>query len=137
MEIIINDKNKVYFFKILFTSIFTMYLNYKIMNISKENNKDIKMIILICLIDIISVVLNYIANSTIAIFFVNIFVAYLFSNKINKNIGFSLMITVISFCINYVLYSISIIVNFIIFKIFYILCISYTAFSYKNNIFWN
>ena len=118
MEIIINDKNIVYFFKILFTSIFTMYLNYKIMNISKENNKDIKMIILICLIDIISVVLNYIANSTIAIFFVNIFVAYLFSNKINKNIGFSLMITVISFCINYVLYSISIIVNFIIFKIF-------------------
>ena len=115
MEMIINN-NIVYFFKILFTSMLTMYLNYKIMNISTK--KILKIVILIFLVDIVSVALNSIADSAIAIVFVNICVAYLFSNKINKNMGYSLMITVISFCINYVLYSMAIIVNFIIFKIF-------------------
>ena len=100
-----------YFCKMVFISIFTMYLNYKFLNIQM-----IKVIIQIILIDIISIFIEISLNSTIGIILTNIFLALLFSGKINKNVGYSLMITMISFCINYILYSMSIVINYIIFK---------------------
>ena len=117
--IFIEDESIKYFFKIVFTSIFTIYLNYKMLAISEENIKEkIKTMVPIFFIDFISILLNHIVNSTIAIIFVNVFIAILFSRRINRNIGFSLMITLVSFCINYILYVLAIIANFIIFKIF-------------------
>ena len=106
-----------YFCKMVFISIFTMYLNYKFLNIQeKDIRKMIKVIIQIILIDIISIFIEISLNSTIGIILTNIFLALLFSGKINKNVGYSLMITMISFCINYILYSMSIVINYIIFK---------------------
>lgn len=107
-----------YFCKMVFISIFTMYLNYKFLNIQeKDIRKMIKVIIQIILIDIISIFIEISLNSTIGIILTNIFLALLFSGKINKNVGYSLMITMISFCINYILYSMSIVINYIIFKV--------------------
>lgn len=118
MESIINEGAIKYFCKIIFTSMFTMYLNYKFLNIQeKDMKKVIKVVLQIILIDVISVFIEVSVNSTIGIVLINIFIALLFSLKINKNVGYSLMITMISFCTNYVLYSTSIIINYIIFKI--------------------
>ncbi len=118
MESIVDESVIKYFCKMVFISIFTMYLNYKFLNIQeKDIRKMIKVIIQIILIDIISIFIEISLNSTIGIILTNIFLALLFSGKINKNVGYSLMITMISFCINYILYSMSIVINYIIFKI--------------------
>ena len=106
-----------YYIIITFISIFTLKLNYKILDI---HNKDIKSIAkrtfgLICG-NIITTIIRYIANSTISIIFFDIFIAYIFSNKINKNIGYSLLITTISLSINFILYLVSTVINFIIFN---------------------
>ena len=66
--------------------------------------------------NIITTIIRYIANSTISIIFFDIFIAYIFSNKINKNIGYSLLITTISLSINFILYLVSTVINFIIFN---------------------
>ncbi len=117
MESIVDESVIKYFCKMVFISIFTMYLNYKFLNIQeKDIRKMIKVIIQIILIDIISIFIEISLNSTIGIILTNIFLALLFSGKINKNVGYSLMITMISFCINYILYSMSIVINYIIFK---------------------
>lgn len=108
-----------YFLIITLISVFTLKLNYKILAIY---DKDIKSILktifqLICG-NIITSIIAYLTNSTISIIFFDIFIAYIFSNKINKNIGYSLLITTISLSVNFVLYLVSTVINFVIFNIF-------------------
>ena len=108
-----------YFLIITLISVFTLKLNYKILAIY---DKDIKSILktifqLICG-NIITSTIAYLTNSTISIIFFDIFIAYIFSNKINKNIGYSLLVTTISLSVNFVLYLISTVINFVIFNIF-------------------
>ena len=104
-----------YFLKIMFISVFTLILNYKCLAV-KINNK-IRVFISIIFGVIICVVIQYISDSIGSLLFLNIFIALIFSNNINKNIGYSLMINTISLSINYCLYITSTIINFIIAKL--------------------
>ena len=110
--------NIQYFLKILFISIFTLKVNYKILDIY-ENKLISRIQILIWLVlgNLIGTIIQYFSNSAMGLVFVSIFIAFIFSNKIDKNIGYSLLITIISMGINCVLYIVSIIINFSIFKL--------------------
>ena len=106
-----------YFCKIIFISSFTLYLNYKILNAYERKIKNIvKIIIQLIIVDIISAIINYISNSTVGVMFLNIFLALIFSGTIHRNIGYSLLITTISLSINYILYSISTGITYILFN---------------------
>lgn len=107
-----------YYIKVMLLSIFTLILNYKILNINEKKLKKIIFVLIILIGDIVSAIIQYISNSTISIIFLNIFISLVFSVKVNKNIGYSIFITTISFTINYIIYSIAIIFNYIIVKMF-------------------
>ena len=110
-----------YYIIITFISIFTLRLNYKLLDIYDRNIKNIlKTIFLLIVGDIITTIVGKIANSTISIIFFDMYIAYIFSDKINKNIGYSLLVTTMSLCINFILYLISTVINFILFNIIHI-----------------
>ena len=115
---IIIYSNIEYFIKIILISIFTLRLNYKILDIKERNVISVILIVslLICS-DLICTIIEYVSNSMISILFLVIFISCVFSNKLNKNIGYSLLITTISLCLNYIIYLISIIISFSIYKI--------------------
>lgn len=116
-EMIIYN-NFEYFIKIALISIFTLKLNYEILDIKEKGTRNIVIIIsmLIC-INLLCAIIQYISNSTISILFLDLFIACIFSSKLNKNIGYSLLITTISLCFNYIIYLISIVIGFVIYKI--------------------
>ena len=103
-----------YLIKIIFISVFTLKLNYKFLSYTKTKVLSKDLIALICG-DIICTIIQYISNSTISIVFLNIFIAFVFSRVINKNIGYALLVTTISLSINFILYLTSVIINFVIF----------------------
>ena len=114
----IISSNFEYFVKIILISIFTLKLNYEILDIKEKRVKNIVIIgsMLIC-IDLFCTFIQYISNSTISILFLDICISCIFINKLNKDIGYSLLVTTISLCFNYIIYFISIIVGFAIYKI--------------------
>ena len=114
----IGNANIEYFFKMLFISLFTLKVNYKIIDI-KEKNKIINIEIIVCLIigNIISTIIQYFSNSTVGLIFLIIVITFIFSNKINKNVGYALLITIISISLNYILYTVSVIINYFILRL--------------------
>ena len=64
-----------------------------------------------------STAIKYFSNSTMGVVVLIIFIAFIFLDKMDKNIGYSLLITIISASINYILYIISIMINYLIFRI--------------------
>src|SRR5699024_10961844 len=61
-------------------------------------------------------ILKYISDSTVGIMVIDIFLALIFSKNINKNIGYSLLITTISLSINYILYIFSATINYVLLR---------------------
>lgn len=116
---IIEYRNIEYFIKTIFISIFTLYLNYKILNIEEKDKKEIiKNILVTIFFTGISTVIKYYCNLTLSMIALDIFIACIFSVVTKRYISFSLIVTTISLTVNYILYSISIAVNYIIFKMF-------------------
>ena len=117
--VLIGYRNIEYFLKNVFISIFTIYLNYKFINIKEKNTAEIiQIIITVILGTIISVLIKYLSNVTVSMVFLDIFLTFIFSKRTNKNIGYALMITTISMSFNYIMYSISVGIAYIVFKIF-------------------
>ena len=120
MEQIIEYKNIEYCLKSLFISIFTIYLNCKILNIKLEKNdiKNIKTVLELILSVMFSMLINLYHDRIIGILMLDIFIAFTFANMTNRSISFSLIITTISMTTNFILYSIAIALNYLMFKIF-------------------
>lgn len=115
----IIDSNFSYFGKIIFLSIFILKLNYEILNIKEKSIKKIFILLMdLLFINIICTTIQYIANSKIGVLFLDIFIACMFSSKLNKNIGYSLLITTISLCINYIIYLCALTISYILFAFF-------------------
>ena len=115
---IINEDNIKDFFIIFFITIFTLKFNYRILDI-KEKYKNLPIYFLaLIVIDILAIIIRNKIGETAQIMSLTMFIALIFSNKINKNIGYSIMITTISVSINYFMCLISITVNYFIFKFF-------------------
>ena len=116
---VIKSANIEYLIKIIFISIFTLKLNYKFLNINEKDIKNIvKMIAGVICSNMLCLVIQRISNSAISIIFLDLFLACIFSNKVNKNIGYSLLITTITLSINFIIYLSSTVINFIIFNFF-------------------
>ena len=113
--IIIEYKNIEYLTKIIFISIFTLKLNYKILNID-INAKKILVTLIILLINILSVLIRIISDSLISLCFLDIAISFLFSKMTRRNIGTSLMVTTISISTNYIMYLISVSISYSIFR---------------------
>ena len=113
------SNNLEYLIKTILISIFTLKLDYEILEIKEKEvkKKYILIVILIC-INFICGFIQYISNSTISILFLDIFISCIFSKKLNKNIGYALLVTTISLCVNYILYLISLIISYTIFTVF-------------------
>ena len=98
------------------------YINFKIVNTQKPSKLSrISIIcIMIFILTAISKFIKYTFDFSNEIISIIIFVGILFSVTTKNKIGYSLMITMISLTINYILFGISIFLNFIILSIFYI-----------------
>lgn len=115
---IITDNNIKDFFMILFITVFTLKFNYKILDI-KEKHKNLPIYFLVLvIIDILSIVIRNKIGETIQIMSLMMFIALIFSNKTNRNIGYSIMITTISISVNYIICLISASINYFIFRFF-------------------
>ena len=118
LEQIVEYKNIEYCLKSLFISIFTMYLNCKILNIKLEKNniKRVKTTLGLILSVMFSMLINQYVDRVIGIFMLDIFLACTFAKMTSRSISFSLIVTTISLTTNFILYWISITINYIIFK---------------------
>lgn len=106
------------FFEILFISIFTLRFSYKILDIHLKNRLELmKILVLLILIDLASMIMRYLSGSITNIIFLNVFIAIIFSKKIHRNIGYSLLINTISISVNYIFYALSIFITFNLSKI--------------------
>ena len=117
-RIIITDNNIKDFFMIFFITVFTLKFNYKILDI-KEKHKNLPIYFLVLVvIDILAIVIRNKIGETIQIMSLMMFIALIFSNKTNRNIGYSIMITTISISVNYIICLISASINYFIFRFF-------------------
>ena len=117
-KIIITDNNIKDFFVILFITVFTLKSNYRILGI-KEKYKNLPIYFLVLVvIDILAIVIKNKIGETVQIMSLMMFIALIFSNKINRNIGYSIMITTISISVNYIICLISASINYFIFRFF-------------------
>ena len=108
-----------YFLKGIFISIFTIYMNYKILNIKeKDNIKTIKIFFSMILFTIISVIIRICFNNVLSMVILDIFIAFGFSNIAKKDMSFSLILTTISLTVNYILYSVAIVLSYFMCKFF-------------------
>lgn len=114
---IIRYSNLEYFIKIMVISAFTLKLNYKILGIHEKSVLNVvKLAIILICSNAICAMIEDVTNSTISVLFLDIFVSLILSYKINNNLGYSVLVSTISLSINYVIYLISVIINFIIFR---------------------
>ena len=105
------------YIKLLFITILTFKLNFKILDVEETRKDKILYILIATVIDILVLIIQNITDITVEIIVLNMFITLAFSNKTHKNIGYSFIITLISFVINYIIYLISLIISFIVFKL--------------------
>lgn len=114
---IIKYSNLEYFIKIIVISAFTLKLNYKILGIYEKSVLNVvKLAIILIFSNVVCAMIEEVTNSTISVLFLDIFISLILSHKINNNLGYSVLVSTISLSINYVIYLISVIINFIIFR---------------------
>ena len=101
---------------ILFITIFTLNFNYKILDLKEERKTLLIYFFILIMIDIIVIAIKNTLGTTVEIMFLLLSIALIFSNKVNRNIGYSIMITTISISINYIICIISSIINYCIFR---------------------
>ena len=114
---IINDNNIKDFFIIFFISMFTLKLNYKILDLKEKSKTLLIYSFILIIIDIIVIALRNGVGIMVQIISLLMFIALIFSNKVNGNIGYSIMITTISISTNYIICIISSSINFFIFRL--------------------
>ena len=114
MEIIVD------IIRLYFINLFTYYINFKIMN-NVVIGKRREIVIICLLLFLLTVCCKYIKdkiNFLYCIISTIILISFLFSLKTRNKLGYSLIITMISMTINYIIFAISIFWDFIIFLIF-------------------
>ena len=101
-----------------FITMYTLRLNYKILNIKMSRKKLLLYIFVIIILDIIIIAIKNEMGTMAQIISLIMCISLIFSTEIDKNIGYSIMITTISFSINYTIYIISISISYFIFRNF-------------------
>ena len=116
INILLNADNlniNTYIIKIFFISICTYFTFVKITNEKNFSKKKISIIYIITIvISIISGIIKYKTDSLTGIICLTFFLSVLYSFVNKKNIGYSIVVTIISLSINYALFFITIIINF-------------------------
>ena len=111
--------NIEYFVQTFCISILTLKTSYKLVNFFEEDSKIIfKEILAVILINIVNMLLNTISSSIISLIVLVASISIIFSKKFNKKIGYSGIIVVISFSINYITYMLSATLCYVLVKIF-------------------
>lgn len=116
--IIINIEDINFFISIIklyFISIFTFYAYSKIIGYKRFYICKTLLFIFICLfISIFCTIINYLLNFTLSIITLFILLTFSFCLYSRKKIGFTMILTLISLSLNYLLHFISLILSFII-----------------------
>lgn len=105
--------------KVYCISLCTYYMNFRIMNISTEDTRRQKLFVLIIMI-VITIFCKLIKGWVDFIYVIVsmiLLIAVLFSMKSKSKIGHSLIVTMFSLAINYVIFIISTILGFLVFNI--------------------
>lgn len=111
--------NIEYFVQTFCISILTLKTSYKLVNFFEEDSKiNFKEILAVILINIVNMLLNTISSSIISLIVLVASISIIFSKKFNKKIGYSGIIVVISFSINYITYMLSATLCYVLVKIF-------------------
>lgn len=109
-----NPNNILNFCRIYFIAIFTYCLAIKFINKTDQiKHKRIKVIIFMTAISIIYVIIKNVSNFFYSTIFLILGIAMILARNINSNIGYTMIITIISLATNYIIFFISIIINFI------------------------
>lgn len=102
----------IYNIKIYFISIFTYYLAIKIIGLNEKRN-----IIIFGILNLFNILITafiyYITNKTISIFYLALTISIFFSKFTKNNIGYSIVIIILSLTINYVSWFIATSIAFI------------------------
>ena len=115
--VLVIQNNMIEFIKIFIIAIFTTITNLKILNIKIYKKGNIIKIIIATFITVsFCVYIEKVSNSTVSILCLNFIISLIFSNITSNKIGYSILITTLSLCINYMMYTIASIICFIIFK---------------------
>ena len=106
----------IYIIRLFFINLFTYFLNFKIVNKKMCNNIKEKIIIIIIemLIVIICNIIRKWSNFLYLVISMLIFNSVLFSIRSKNSLGYSLIITIFSLSINYIIYSVSAFLDFLI-----------------------
>ena len=119
-ELMINN-NIIEFFKICLISIFTFYANFRILNIKTvSKRKIVEACAFILFVDIFCLFIKNRTSSISSIICMDVLIAAIFSNIEKNTLGNSILISTLSISFNYICYSVSIIICFIISKFLYI-----------------
>ena len=102
-----------YMIKIIIISLYTYYTFVKIINSKTNFHKNLYIMIATILISIIVCIIKYKTNSFISITCLILLLGGLYSLVTKNNIGYSILITVISLSVNYSVFFIAIITSFI------------------------
>ena len=105
--------------KICYICFFTYYIDFKLINKKLENNfKNISItIVFIIGISIICEFLKGILGYPYQIVFMSLFISVVFCNRTKNSFAYSLLVTVISLSINYIVFMVAILISFIIMKL--------------------
>lgn len=111
-----NGSILIYIIKILVISIFTYITSIKISNV-KINKKYIVPVLIIIINSIICGIINRISNFSSSIIYLVFTMSSIFSLSTKNKIGYSILINIISICINYSIFLLSTILSFILYSI--------------------
>ena len=112
------QNNIIELIKIFIIAIFTIITNLKIINLKIHKIENIiKIFITICIVVAFCLYIGKVSNSTVSVLCLNFIISLTFSNITSNKIGYSILITTVSLCINYMMYTVASIICFIIFKI--------------------
>ena len=104
----------VFILKIFFTSMCTYYTYLKILGLKYIINIRLLIIILVTIIvSIVSSIIKYTFNYYLSIVFLILSLGISYSTILKKDIGYSIIITTISLSINYIVFFISTIINYL------------------------
>ena len=101
-----------------FITVYTLRFNYKMLNIKVKIKNLPLYIFIVIMVDILIIVIKNQAGATIQIISLIMCISLIFSNKVDKNIGYSIILTTISFSINYIIYLVSVSISYFIFRFF-------------------
>ena len=112
----------IIFIRIYFINLFTYYINFRIVN-EPFIKKKWQIPIIFCVIFLLTIGCKYIKDETNFLYYnisAFLLIGCLFSTRTKNKIGYSIMITIISLTINYIMYVISTFFFFFLFNILYI-----------------